>query len=231
MATQFDYYYNYVGLKGYCRNNLIYTSLISKDKKTFCQWFYNDKKYHGGKNKVVDPDLMEEKWQREIKFLIYMSDHYPDLVPEIIDIDFKEKKIYLEIDGPDLWEQANPIEQNYDKIVPDWREQMLGIIQAHKNLGIYKISMHPSSYFVINGKLKSINYFFCYDNTEKTLVLEKVFSHISDERLEKLYPLMKANNIDWRKEEPLKKIQHLAFETFKYNFPDSVMEEAKKIYV
>lgn len=231
MATKFEYYYNYVGEKGYCRNNLIYTSLISKDKKTFCQWFFNDELYHGGKNKVVDPDLMEEKWQREVKFLSYMSQHYPDFVPEIINIDFRNKKIYLEIDGADFWEQANPVEQNYDSILPDWQEQMLNIIKAHRKLEIYKMSMHPSSYFIVDGKLKSINYFFCYEFAERSLIAQDVFSHISTERLEKLYPLMKAMNIDWTKEVSLKKLQNLAFETFKSNFSEEIMEKAKKVYV
>ncbi len=61
---KYEYYYNNVPGKGKCRNNLIYTSLISQDKKTFVQWYYNDGKYHQGQNQVVDPKLMEEKWER-----------------------------------------------------------------------------------------------------------------------------------------------------------------------
>jgi hypothetical protein len=231
MYTNFEYYYNNVGDKGLCRNNLIYTSLISKDKKTFCQWYYNDPQYHGGKNKVVDPDLMEEKWNRELYFLDLMYNKRPNLIPNIQDIDYKNKKIFLEIDGVDFWERSNPIEQRYNDVLVNWQDEMLGIIKAHKELGFYKISMHPSSYFVIDGKLKSINYFFCYKFEEKTLKFEDVFSHISDDRLAKLYPIMKEFDIDYKKEEPIKKIQLLAFETFKFNFPSEVMEKAKEIYV
>jgi hypothetical protein len=230
MNTNFDYYYNFVEGKGYCRNNLIYTSLISKDKKTFCQWYYNDPNYHQGKNKVVDPSLMEEKWQREVKFLTHMHKTKPDIIPEILDIDYINKKIYLKIDGVDFWQQSDPVKQGYDNVLVDWKEQMLEIIQTHRDLQIYKMSMHPSSYFIINGKLKSINYFFCYDFFERALKLEDVFSHISYDRLEKLYPLMNKLNIDHKKEEPLQKIQLLAFETFKSNFPNEIMEKSKKIY-
>jgi hypothetical protein len=80
MDYDYDYYYNNVPGNGLCRNNLIYTSLISKDKKTFVQWYYNDTEYHQGKNQVVDPALMEEKWAREVKYLNLMASHYPDLV-------------------------------------------------------------------------------------------------------------------------------------------------------
>jgi hypothetical protein len=59
---KYDYYWNDIPGVGLCRNNLIYTSLISEDKKTFVQWYYNDKNYHREQNQIVDPKKMEEKW-------------------------------------------------------------------------------------------------------------------------------------------------------------------------
>lgn len=231
MVRDFEYYYNDVPGKGLCRNNLIYTSLISRDCKTFCQWYHNDTDYHRGQNQIIDPDLMEEKWGRETRFLIEMAWKYPDLVPRILEIDHKEKKIYLEIDGMDFWQKAGPIDQNYDSVLPDWREQMLKIIRAHRSLGIYKYSMHPSSYFVVNGKLKSINYFFCYTDQDKKISLRSVMSHISEDRQRDLFPKMAAMNIDIDKPTNFKDIQILAFESFKTNFPSDVMDKAKEIYV
>ena len=102
----YEYYYNNVPGKGPCRNNLIYTSLISEDKKTFVQWYHNDTEYHKGQNQVVDPEKMDEKWQRELKYLKLMHGAYPDLVPKILDIDEINRKIYLQVDGNDFWENA-----------------------------------------------------------------------------------------------------------------------------
>ena len=188
MKTDFEYYYNDVPGKGLCRNNLIYTSLISKDKKTFCQWYHNDTDYHRGQNQVVDPSLMQEKWDREISFIIEMAWKYPDLVPRILEIDHSERKLYLEIDGFDFWQQAGPIKQDYDSVLPDWREQMHKIFRAHKSLGIYKYSLHPSSYFIVNGRLKSINYFFCYKEADPMISLRSVMSHISEDRQADVFP-------------------------------------------
>jgi hypothetical protein len=230
MNTQFDYYYNNVPGKGLCRNNLIYTSLISRDHKTFCQWYYNDEKYHGGHNEVVDPALMEEKWHREVKFLSIMAKHYPMHVPTIDTIDHINKKIYFDIDGVDFWEQAQCSQCNYDTVLPNWREQMLEIVQAHATLGIYKYSMHPSSYFVIDGKLKSINYFFCYTDTDKQISLTDVMSHISINRRKSLFPKMEELGIDVNKPTPFFEIQRLAFESFKTDFPADVMDQACSIY-
>ena len=229
MQTEFEYYYNNVPGKGLCRNNLIYTSLISKDCKTFCQWYYNDEGYHGGHNQVVDPELMREKFDREICYLNMMRTHYPDLVPKY-DIDLINKKVYLEIDGPDMWELAGCRGQDYSKVLPDWDDQMLEIITAHKNLGLTKYSLHPSSYFIVDGKLKSINYFFTYNETDANICLKNVMSHISKDRQKDLFPKMSLMNIDINTPISHKDIQLLAFESFKTNFRDDVMEKAKKIY-
>lgn len=230
MNTEFEYYYNNVPGKGLCRNNLIYTSLISKDRKTFCQWYHNDSDYHKGMNQVVDPRLMNEKWQREKQFLCIMAANYPEHVPEILDIDDVNQKIYLKINGTDMWDQAGCTGKDYSTVLRDWDTQMLEIIQAHNDLGIYKISMHPSSYFPVDGKLKSINYFFCYTDDDKKVKMTEVLSHISHNRQQDLIPKMKAMGLNFDSEMTFTQFQHVAFETFKLNFSESVMEKAKEIY-
>jgi hypothetical protein len=229
MDTNFEYYYNNVPGKGLCRNNLIYTSLISKDRKTFCQWYHNDTDYHKGQNQVVDPNLMQEKFDRELKYLQLMSSNFPQMIPAF-DFDIKEKKIYLEINGPDMWELAGCTGTDYSHIVPDWDVQMLKIFAAHKSLGLYKYSLHPSSYFIVDGKLKSINYFFTYDKNDVNISLRSVMSHISKDRQEDLFPKMESMGIDVDAPTPHKDIQLLAFESFKTNFKSTVMDQAKNIY-
>ena len=213
------------------RNNLIYTSLISQDKKVFVQWYHNDTDYHKGQNQVVDPELMEEKWFREVNHLTQMRNNYPDLVPKILEIDLHKRKIFLEIDGVDFWQLSGPLKQDYDSVLPDWREQMFDIFKAHKSLGIYKYSLHPSSYFLVDGKLKSINYFFCYRDHDKEISLRSVMSHISESRQADLFPKMTAMGIDVDNPTAFKDIQQLAFESFKTNFPADFMDECKKLYV
>lgn len=231
MSTEYEYYYNDVPGKGLCRNNLIYTSLISKDKKTFCQWYHNDTDYHKGQNQVVDPDLMNEKWLREVNFITQMRNKFPDLVPNISNIDFVNKKIYLDIDGDDFWQQAGPIKQDYDSVLPSWKEQMYNIFKAYRELGIYKYSLHPSSYFIVKDQLKSINYFFCYRDHDTAISLRDVMTHISKDRQADLFPKMAAMGIDAGSTTSFKDIQLLAFESFKTNFPCDFMDECKKLYV
>lgn len=230
MNAEFEYYYNDVPGKGLCRNNLIYTSLISKDKTMFCQHYVNDTDYHKGQNQIIDPSLMEEKWLREVNFITQMRNKYLDLVPTITNIDLSQRKMFFKIQGVDFWQQTLDNNCTYDDILPDWREQMLTIFQAHKVLGIYKYSLHPSSYFVVDGKLKSFNYFFCYKDTDPNISLRSVMSHISEDRQADLFPKMSAMGIDIDAPTPHNRIQQLAFESFKTNFSSDFMDEAKRIY-
>lgn len=229
MTNEFKYYYNNVPGKGLCRNNLIYTSLISKSKTVFCQWYHNDTDYHKGHNQVVDPSLMDEKFEREIKYLKIMRKEYPQHIPKF-SVDYEYRKVYLEVDGPDMWEIAGCQGTDYSKVLPDWDKQMLEIIQSHKDIGLTKYSLHPSSYFIVDGKLKSMNYFFTYDQTDDPISLRSVMSHISEDRQADLFPKMQANGIDVDAPTAHNDIQILAFDSFKTNFRDDVMERAKEIY-
>jgi hypothetical protein len=225
----YEYYYNNVPGVGQTRNNLIYTSLISTDKKTFVQWYHNDTGYHKGKNQVVDPSKMEEKWLREVNYLTQMRNSYPELVPIIKNIDLAAKKLYLEIDGPDFWELAGCNSANFDNVLPDWQDQMLNIIQTHKNLGWHKYSMHPSSYFVVDGKLKSINYFFTYRHNEPNISIEEVESHIYSTRQDEMRKHLNKLGIKWDVPQPWSLFDTLCWESFSTNYPVNFIERVKCI--
>lgn len=226
----YEYYYNNVPEYGLCRNNLIYTSLISQDKKVFVQHYVNDSEYHRGLNQV-DPDKMTEKWARELIFLNHMNLYAPEYIPEILDVDILNKKIYLKIDGVDFWERAGCKTENYDQVLPDWQEQMLSILKKHRELGLYKYSLHPSSYFIVDGQLKSINYFFAYMFDEDPITINSILSHVSDARQIELKKQSELLDIDWAVPTALKDIQLLAFESFSNNYPAEFINRARAIYV
>lgn len=222
---KYEYYYNKTPEGELWRNNLIYTSLISEDKKVFVQHFVNDSEYHKGQNQVVDPELMDQKWQRELRYLKLMHASHNELVPQILDIDEKHKKIYLAIDGVDFWQR----QLDGSPLPSDWQEQMLEIIRAHKRLGLYKFSMHPSSYFIVNGQLKSINYFFCYHNSEGQLTIADHASHIYSTRQEEIKKYTDKLGISWTDPQPMYLLEELCWNSFRTNYPEDFIQQVFKI--
>lgn len=225
----YSYYYNHMPGQAPWRNNLIYTSLMSEDKKVFVQHYVVNQEYHQGQSQVVDPAKMNEKWSREICYLYQMSLEYPDLVPKILEIDLINKKIYLEVDGVDFWQRSLDGNCSFDEVLPDWQEQMLNIMQAHRSLGLWKYSMHPSSYFVIGGKLKSINYFFTYDQNEQHISIADVESHIYSTRQDEMKKHIATLGIEWDKPQPFELLNTLCWESFRTNYPADFIEKAKCI--
>lgn len=226
----YDYYYNIIPIHGKVRNNLVYTSLISNDKKTFVKWFVNDSTYHMGKNQIVNSDLMQYKFRREVQFLRLMNENYPQHIPNILEIDETSQKIFFEIEDVDFWQLHYNNNCTFDQVLQDWQNQMLDIFIAHKNLNFYKYSLHPSSYFIVKGKLKSINYFFCYHEDEPLSTLEEHRSHISLERQEKMKPIMDKFNIDWNSKIPYKTLQLFCLESFAVDYPNDFIIKAKTLY-
>ena len=226
--SDFKYYYNNVPGKGLCRNNLIYTSLINEDTTEFCMWFHNDSEYHKGHNEVVDPSLMEMKYHREKEFLLWLDIDHKQLIPHTTRFDPDAKKIYFEIQGVDFWEQSHG--KTYEDVLPNWQEQMLYIMETHKQLGIYKYSLHPSSYFIIDGALRTINYFFAYRQSEPAITVQEHMSHISKERQKELLPKMKQMGINMHDTYPFDQLQILCLESFRNVYPDSFIDKAISIY-
>lgn len=224
----YNYYYNDIPEHGLCRNNLIYTSLADDNLTKFIQWYYNDGIYHKGQNQVIDADKMHEKWTREVQYLRLMGIHYPDLVPKF-EINEKEKKIYLEIQGKDFWNKSGCLTENYDSVLSNWQDQMFEIIQAHKSLGLHKYSMHPSSYFIVDGRLKSINYFFTYHEDEPWVSIGDVESHIYSARQDEMRKHLETLGIEWNKPQPWKVMDQLCWNSFRTNYPVDFIEKVLNV--
>jgi hypothetical protein len=220
----FEYYYNNVPDKGLCRNNLVYTSLIDRKNNFFKIRYKTDQLYHNGE--CLSQHVLDKKWKKELVFSVYNN-----TCLEIESIDIQKQEIVFYIEGDDFWQQANCNVENYSKVVPDWEEQMLDILQSIRSQGFWKFSLHPSSYFIIEGKLRTINHFFCYQDNEPNIPTTEVLDHISEDRKNKLFNYYKENNIDIHTKLPYTEYAKICLESFRANYTDSFIDKAKEIYV
>lgn len=218
--SNWDYLYNWDG-KYWHRANLVYTPYISPDKKTLCMSFNRDKNYHTDleENKLWTEKLLNDRFSREIKFhSMAKAAGIPAL--NIIDVDLGSRQISFD------WHGADFHTQGFDSL-PNWQEQWLQRINEMWDAGIYKFSLHPNSWLAHEGTLIPFNWFFCFEKNE-SIVIRDFLIQISSDRQEKMEDILKALNLDLDKSYNPCKLQILAFLSFKYNYPNELIEQVIK---
>ncbi len=218
--SNWDYLYNWDG-EYWHRANLVYTPYVSPNKKTLCMSFNRDTNYHTDveENKLWTEQLLNDRFSREIKFhSMAKSAGIPTL--NIIDVDLSKRLISFEWHGADFYTQGF-------NTLSNWQDQWLQIIRKMWNAGIYKFSLHPNSWVAHEGTLIPFNWFFCFEKNE-SIVIRDFLIQISSERQEKMEAILKALNLDLDKPYDPHKLQTLAFLSFKYNYPDELIDQVVK---
>jgi hypothetical protein len=88
--------------------------------------------------------------------------------------------------------------------------------------------MHPSSYFVVDGKLKSINYFFTYNTDEPNISIQDVESHIYTTRQDEMRKNLETLGVSWDTPQPWAVFDQLCWESFRTNYPNDFIEKVKE---
>lgn len=213
--TKWNLYWNLEGNE-YVRANLVYTPYVSPDNKTICMSFNRDIAYHkhSHENVLWTDELLTERFNKEIAFHTAASLVMPTL--NMLDIDVAAREIYFEWHGDDFLMQGHNA-GGYENVLPDWKEQWIDRIETMWNHDIYKISLHPNSWTAYNGDLIPINWFFCYNAGDPPVTLRSLLIQISAGRQGKL-------NVDLDKPFTPKDLQQVAFNSFRNNYPQELID-------
>ncbi len=221
--SNWNYYYNEEPGDRF-RANLVYTAYVSPDNNTLCMKFYRDPGYHTDleENNLWTDELLEERFQRELKFYNQAKDKIP--VAEILDVDERSRSIFLKWPGDDFYMMG--YKNSYNSVLPDWKEQMKQRFSEMWSMGILKFSMHPNSWLVYDdGILRPINWFFTFEENESEKSISEYLIQLSDSRQDKLKPLLEKFNIDIERKYKLWDLQNICFESFRHNYPSELIDE------
>lgn len=222
IITNWDYYYNLEGAEQ-VRANLVYTPLVSQDRKTFCMSFNRDPSYHKNpdENAQWTEEELNSRFEREVKFRNRASLVMPTLM--VKDIDFDTRKIFLEWHGDDFYMQALK-GGGYDAVLPNWRKQWVELITRMWSVNLIKISLHPNSWTIREGHLIPFNWFYSYDVYEEPVVIRDMLKQISLGRQEKMIPVLEAAGYNIDTPYPITKLQPIAFNSFRSNYPSELID-------
>ena len=137
-----------------------YEPLVSADGKTFCKNYSwpNDYQYRETSDRPLYTDeVVEWFFQNELKYIELFKDK--PYAPEIIDIDYTTRKIYLK------WyvKSCNQIiYSSKDWPAYQWRKQIKNIMLDQYNEGIYKLTMYPHCHYIDdNNNMRAIDWYGC----------------------------------------------------------------------
>jgi hypothetical protein len=209
---------------GEIRANLVYTPLVSPDKKTLCMDFNRYPEYHQWpeENALWTEELLTERFNREVKFNSLASSFIATI--PIVDIDKKNRRIFLDWYGDDFYMQGFN-NGGYDNVLPNWKEQWIDSIRIMQKNNVFKISLHPNSWVVKDQKLIPFNWFFTYELNEPALTIRSLLIQISPSRQEKLEEILSQSGIDIDTKYNVDFLQKIAFYSFRSNYPKDLIDE------
>ena len=147
--------------EGYpCMAQQTYEPLVSVDGKTFCKNYAwpNDYQYRETLDRPLYTDaVVEWFFQNELKYIELFKDK--PYAPEIIDIDYTTRKIYLK------WYDKSCNQIIYsgkDWPAYQWRKQIKNIMLDQYNESIYKLTMYPHCHYIDdNDNMRAIDWYGC----------------------------------------------------------------------
>lgn len=169
-TTNWRYFYKICNGE-YETTNLLYTPLVNESNDILCMHWDHLSSYQT--NIRLTEELINFFFEREAKYIQEFSNYA--WCPEIIDIDFLNKKIYIEWNK----ETLNTLiytGQNLDELCPDWQDQIFSILKDINDKGFYKLALYPHCFFISkDGKIKTFDFYSC---------VEKSYPYIERSKLE-----------------------------------------------
>lgn len=154
----------------------IFKSLVKDD--IFCMDFNpDDKKY--------PEELIQYSFDREVKYLTLLTDY--DWVPEVIDIDKPNRKIYFK------W-----YHNTCETLLPaNYKEQLLQIVKDLHKEQIYKPSFYTKFFYVDNdNKMHAMTWYSASNYNEQPLCVEFFKPILNQDRLELIEKMATNGKLD-----------------------------------
>lgn len=162
-----------------CMAQQTYEPLVSEDKKVFCKnysWPNNYQYMETTDRPLYTEEVVNWFFQNELKYIDKFKNK--SYAPEIIDIDYKSKKIFLKWYG----ESCNQImygQQQWPQA--QWRQQIKDIMLDLYNEGVYKLTMYPHCHYISSeGNMRAIDWYGCVP-VDKPYISEKYMQGIIHE--------------------------------------------------
>lgn len=179
-------------------NNMLYTPYINKDRTIMCQsWDHTNPYQKPHKRPDFTEKLIDYFFVREVEhFTRYKNKSW---CPEIYDIDFSKKRIYLEFPGETLNDVAYMEGRGLDVEIPNWREQVFDIIKDIYDNGYMKLSLYPHCFYVSKqtNRLKTFDFYPCISRKNPYIPITDFVGMIGNDSTGRFKEAIEGDNINF----------------------------------
>ena len=139
-------------------SNLLYTPRINPEQTVMCMHYCHDSEYRQDEDTQVNDELIQWFFEREVKFLNRF--YHLKTTPQLYDIDFKNRKVFIEWNKETLSQILFTPGRNLDEELPNWQEQIRNFLISTKENKFWKMALYPHCFYISKDKmLKTIDYY------------------------------------------------------------------------
>jgi hypothetical protein len=167
--------------------NLIYAPSVTDN--VLCMDFA-DIGYH---RNLLSTTIRDYFFERELANLKKFKDY--DWCPNLLDI--QEKKIFLEFGEETLNNIVLDNTRDIDNECPDWQNQIRSTIDDIKKQQYYKVTLYPHCFFILNGTIKTRDFYGCVAFEDRIMPLDIIREMIGKDSVDRFAEATVGNNIDF----------------------------------
>lgn len=178
--TNWDYYYKVCyNLKTPVTTNLLYTPRINPTRNIMCM-VWDEKEPYQIENIRLTKELIDFFFERELTHLELFQKFV--WAPKLLDVDKKERRIFIEWSGETFNNIITDSTRNLDKEYPDWQEQIFNILKDIVSNGYYKMALYPHCFFADeNNQVKTFDFYSCLLAKERYIARKNIEGLIGDQ--------------------------------------------------
>jgi len=140
----------------------MYTPLVNKEKNVMCMHWDSTSEYqHPDARPLFNQGLLDYFFNKEVFYISKFQGH--SYAPEVYEIDYKEKKVFIEWSGETCNDIVYDSSRSLDKECTSWHSQLNDAIESIYRNNVYKVSLYPHCFFIKDGNLKTFDWYGCFD--------------------------------------------------------------------
>lgn len=158
--------------------NMLYTPLVSPEGNILCM-IYDESHEYQHESTGITKELVDFFFEREVKYLQRFQEY--EWAPRILEVDLENRRVFIEFNNETINHVILTDGRSLDNECPDWKEQIFTIVKDIDDAGYYKMALYPHCFFIVDGKIKTIDFYSCLEKDNRFLERSKIAGIIGEQ--------------------------------------------------